>query len=183
MGDATAAPMILPRPGPFAEVRFRRRPFACATNCTANSSPRSPALSVAERRPKRITFALPSPARSAERSAMNTRCRSADSITASCIAMAMKRHGGLGSASIPCRSHSSYGGGQDCRTHRKRSCPSPCPRSSRLQWRGSTGCHWATPGTGSSNAGKVLLVEVFWTGARGLVAQAISKSHTIENNS
>ena len=137
-------------PQPSVVVALRRRPFACATRSTANSSPRSPASSAAERRPMRITFASPSRARSAERSATNTRSRSAGSITANCTATAMKPHGGPGSASIRCRSRSSYGGDRDCRTRRKRPCPSPCP-TSRLQRRRSIGRHWTTtPGTGST---------------------------------
>ena len=58
-------------------VALRRRPFVCATRSTANSSPRNPASSAAARPPKRITFASPNRARSAARSATNTRSRSA----------------------------------------------------------------------------------------------------------
>ena len=94
-------------------VALRRRPFVCATRSTANSSPRNPASSAAARPPKRITFALPNPARSAARSATNTRSQSAASIIASCTATAMRPHGGPGSASIPCRSRSNFGGDRD----------------------------------------------------------------------
>ena len=90
-----------PRPnhlalGPLAHaaVALRRRPFACATRSTASSSPRSRALSAAGRRPRRTIFASPNRARSAEKSATNTRSQSAVSITASCTATAMKPHGG-----------------------------------------------------------------------------------------
>ena len=89
---------------------LRRRPFVCATRSTANSSPLIHASSAAARRPKRITFVLRNRVRSVERSATNTRSQSAGSIIASCTATAMKPRGGPGSASIHCRSHSSFGG-------------------------------------------------------------------------
>ena len=44
-------------------VALRRRPFACATRSTANSSPRNHASSAVARPPKRITFASPNPER------------------------------------------------------------------------------------------------------------------------
>ena len=87
------------KPLAYAAAASWRRPFACATRSTASSSPPSPASSAAARRPTRIIFASPSPARSAERSATNTRSPSAGSITANCIAMATRRHGGPGSTS------------------------------------------------------------------------------------
>ena len=102
-----------PRALAYAGVALRRRPFACATRSTASSSPRNPASSAAGRRPKRITFASPNRARSAERSATNTQSPSAGSITAICTATAMRPHGGPGSASIPCPSRSNCGGDRD----------------------------------------------------------------------
>ena len=61
---------------------------------------RSPASFAAVRRPTRIIFASPSPARSGERSATNTQCRFVASIIANCIATATRRRGGRGSTSI-----------------------------------------------------------------------------------
>ena len=58
-----------------------------------------------------IRFAQPR--RWAAKSATNTRSQSAGSIIAICIAMAMRPHGGPGSASIPCRSRSNFGGDRD----------------------------------------------------------------------
>jgi hypothetical protein len=100
------------RPGPPARAvaALRPRPFACATRSTASSSPPSPALSAAGRRARRTIFALPNGAPSAARSATNTRLRPAGSITAISTAMATRRHGGPGSASIRCPSRSSCGG-------------------------------------------------------------------------
>ena len=78
----------------FGAVALRRRPFVCATRSTANSSPRNPASSAAARPPKRTTFVLRNRVRSTARSATNIRSQSAASIIASCIAMAMRPHGG-----------------------------------------------------------------------------------------
>ena len=63
------------RPGPPARAvtALRPRPFACATRSTASSSPHSRASFAAGRRARRATFGSPNRARSAERSAMNTR--------------------------------------------------------------------------------------------------------------
>jgi hypothetical protein len=99
--DAAAAPIILPG---AASPRRRRvaakRPYACATRNTASSSPLNPASSAVERLPRRITSVSPNRARSAERSATNTRSQSAGSITGSCTPTAMKLQGGPGSVSI-----------------------------------------------------------------------------------
>ena len=78
-----------------------QRPFAFATRSTASSSPRSRASSAAERPTKPITFALPSRARSAAKSATSTRSRFAASITANCTATATRPRGGPPSMSIP----------------------------------------------------------------------------------
>ena len=94
-------------------VALRRKPFVCATRSTASSSGLSRASCAAVRRPKPITFGLLSPVLLAERSAMNTQSRSADCTIAICTATAMKPHGGPGSASIPCRSRSDFGGDRD----------------------------------------------------------------------
>ena len=93
-----------------AGVALRRKPFACATRSTASSSPSSPASSAAGRPPKRTTFASPNRARSAARSATNTRFLSAGSITGNCMATATKPHGGPRSASILCLLPLSSGG-------------------------------------------------------------------------
>ena len=90
-------------------VASRRKPFACATRSTANSSPLSPASSAAGRPRRRITFASLNRARSAERSATNTQSPSAVSITGSCTATATRPHGGPRSASTRCRSLSDCG--------------------------------------------------------------------------
>ena len=113
MDDAAAAPIILP------SSRERTPPPRCGED---HSPARQGALQVrrlsALRRlrpdalAKRITFASPNRARSAERSATNTRSPSAGSITASCTAMATRPHGGPGSASTLCPSPSSYGDGR-----------------------------------------------------------------------
>ena len=99
---------------------------------------------------RRITFASRKRARSVERSATNTRSPSAGSITGICTATAMRPHGGPGSASIPCRSRSNFGGDRECRIRHMQSRSSPCP-TPRLQRRRSIGCRWTTtPGTGST---------------------------------
>src|SRR5271165_5077831 len=49
---------FLPRQRAHDPVGLQQRPFACATKTTASSSPLNRASSVAEFRPKRITFAL-----------------------------------------------------------------------------------------------------------------------------
>ncbi len=67
----------------------------------------------AARRPRPITFGLLSPVLSAERSAMNTQSQSAGCTIGICTVTAMKPHGGPGSASIPCRSRSNFGGDRD----------------------------------------------------------------------
>jgi hypothetical protein len=95
------------------DAALRRRPSVCATRSTADSSPGNPASSAVARPPKRITFASPNPARWAARSATSTRFQSAGSIIATSMATAMRPHGGPGSASIPCRSRSNFGGDQD----------------------------------------------------------------------
>ena len=59
-----------------------------------------------------ISLAL-SPVLSPERSAMNTQSRSAGCTTGICTVTAMRPHGGPGSASIPCRSRSNFGGNLD----------------------------------------------------------------------
>ncbi len=90
-------------------VALSERPFACATKSTASSWPLSHVSSAAGRLARRITFAAPSRARSAARSATNTRSRSAGSIIAICTPTATRPRGGLPSMSIPCRSRLSYG--------------------------------------------------------------------------
>ena len=74
---------------------------------------RSRASCAAARRPRPITFGLLSPVLSAERSAMNTQSQSAGCTIGICTVTAMKPHGGPGSASIPCRSRSNFGGDRD----------------------------------------------------------------------
>jgi hypothetical protein len=94
-------------------VALRRKPFVCATRSTVRSSGPSHASSAAARRPRPITFGLLSPVLSAERSAMNTQSRSAGCTTGIFTVTAMKPRGGRGSASIPCRSRSNFGGDRD----------------------------------------------------------------------
>ena len=86
---------------------LRPRASAAASRC---SSDRRHGQIQCLRKP--ITSASPNRARLAERSATNTRSRSAVSITANCTAMAMKLHGGPGSASTHCPSRSNFGGGR-----------------------------------------------------------------------
>ena len=94
-------------------VALQRKPFACATRGTVSLSRPSPALCAAARRPRPITFGLLSPVLSAERLAMNTQSRSAGCTTGIFTVTAMKPRGGPGSASIPCRSRSNFGGDRD----------------------------------------------------------------------
>jgi hypothetical protein len=145
------------RVSPPRRNTLRRRPFGCATRSTANSSPRNPASSSAERPRKPNTFVSPYRVRLAGRSATNTRSPSAGFTTAICTATVMKPHGGPGLASTLCPSCSSYDAGRYCRAHRKRLCPSQCPMSSRLRRRRPSGRHWTTtPGTGSSKRKRAL---------------------------
>ena len=106
----------LPQARGYGPDALRRKPFACATRSTASSSPLSPALSAAGRLARRITFALLSRGHSAERSATNTRSRSAGFITAICTATAMRPHGGPASASTHCPSLLSFGEGRASRS-------------------------------------------------------------------
>jgi hypothetical protein len=98
-----------PQPPAHAADALRRKPSACATRNTASSSPPSPASSAAGRPPRRITFASPNRARSAAKSATNTRSLSAGSITGSSTVTAMRLHGGPRSTSTHCPSLSSCG--------------------------------------------------------------------------
>jgi ERF superfamily len=102
-------PSSYPQPLTDGGVALSERPFACATKSTASSSPLSRASSAAARPRKPITSALPNRARSAARSATNTRSRSAGSIIAICTATATRPRNGPPSMSIPCRSRLSYG--------------------------------------------------------------------------
>ncbi len=68
----------------------------------ASSTPRSRASFAVECRPKRIIFVSPNRARSAAKSATNTRSQSAVSTTANCTTTAMKPHGGRRSG-LKCR--------------------------------------------------------------------------------
>jgi hypothetical protein len=107
------------------------RPSACATRSIPDSCPASPASCAAARRPTRTIFVLPSPARSDERSATNTRSPSVAHIIANCMAMATRLHGGLPSMSIPFRSRSNSGSGRDLAGLRNR--PERRRRDSRRQ--------------------------------------------------
>ena len=91
------------------------RRFACATRSTATMSLRSPASSAAGRPRKPITFGSPSLARWGARSATNTRSPSAGSITANCIAMVTRPHGGPVLRSIRCQLRSNCGSDRDQR--------------------------------------------------------------------
>ena len=62
---------------------------------------------------ERSIFALPSLARSVEKSATNIRFQSVGSITANCTAMVTRHHGGLALASIRCPLHSNCGSYRD----------------------------------------------------------------------
>jgi hypothetical protein len=96
--DASAAAQIILPQEPAGR---RRRRVAAKTirlrdKDTANISQPSPASYAAGPRAKRITFASPSHARSAARSATNTPFQSVACITANCTAMATRPRGGLG---------------------------------------------------------------------------------------
>ena len=95
-----------------ADVALRRRPSDCVTKSTANSSPRNPASSAAEHPRKSTTFAVPHRARSAARSATNTRSPSAGFTTAFCMDTAMMPHGRPASVLTLCQSPSRCGDGR-----------------------------------------------------------------------
>jgi hypothetical protein len=89
------------------------RRFACATKSIANLWRPRPASFAVGRRAKRTIFALPSLARSAERSAMNIRFQSVGSIIVNCTAMVTRPHGGPALASTRCPSRSICGSDRD----------------------------------------------------------------------
>ena len=80
----------------LAAVASPPRRSGFATRSTADMSRPSPASYAAGRRAKRTTFASPSRARSAARSATNTPFQSVACITANCTAMATRPPGGRG---------------------------------------------------------------------------------------
>jgi hypothetical protein len=108
-------------------VALWQKPIACATRSTASSSPRSHASSAAGHHPKRITFALPNRARSAARSATNTRSQSAGCITATYMVTETRPHGGPALASILCLLPLNSGGGRASRNF-----PPPLARNERF---------------------------------------------------
>ena len=86
-----------------------KRRYDCVTRSTALSWLDSLALCADARRQTHITCALPSRARSDERSVMNLPFRSAGCIIASFTGMAMRQRGGRQSTLIRYQSHSDFG--------------------------------------------------------------------------
>jgi hypothetical protein len=85
------------------------RPSACATSTTSNLYPSSHASCAAANRQTRITFALPSRARWAARSAMSSQFRFVAFITAKFTGTVTRRPGGKESILIPWRLRSPFG--------------------------------------------------------------------------
>ena len=93
-----------------AAVRaLSKRRYDCVTRSTALSWLDSLALCADAHRQTHITCALPSRARSDERSAMNLPFRFAGCIIASFTGMAMRQRGGRRSRLSRCQSHSDFG--------------------------------------------------------------------------